>query len=243
MSSACSSSVHSLSDDVLNHSVAHLVCAAVSRNDDCIKARSIRLTLETEFGCNLKSKKNLIKRAIQAALGTGLRIEEPESAAESSSTSSMEPAHVEDELVYAYTRSTQTANSSQQSRRFNCSECEFRCSKKSLLWRHAHVHSGNRPFSCEVCEVRFSRRHSLNRHMLTHVGHSAMHIRVPIKVLKSAVARHVGAAIKARKEFTGCTIRKTLEVQFTCDLSDRKVLILREIQENLQKRFARSKKK
>ncbi len=67
MSASVSSLPASISNDVLSAAVAQLVRAAVDAQAD-LSARGIRLTLETEFACDLRARKDVIARAIQATL-------------------------------------------------------------------------------------------------------------------------------------------------------------------------------
>ncbi|XP_057712172.1 zinc finger protein 771-like [Corythoichthys intestinalis] len=58
-------------------------------------------------------------------------------------------------------------------KRFCCSVCGQRFSRKGHLNQHASIHAGEKremPFSCSICDQRFSQKGNLNRHARIHTG-------------------------------------------------------------------------
>ncbi|XP_017776177.1 PREDICTED: zinc finger protein 70-like [Nicrophorus vespilloides] len=56
------------------------------------------------------------------------------------------------------------------SRPYECEICEKRFNKKSNLWKHIHIHTGEKRFQCDVCNKKFSQNANLKKHKLIHDG-------------------------------------------------------------------------
>lgn len=54
--------------------------------------------------------------------------------------------------------------------RFECYNCNYKCSTKPSLKHHMKLHTGDKPFLCVICGYIFSRRENLYLHMRTHSG-------------------------------------------------------------------------
>ena len=120
---------------------------------------------------------------------------------------------------------------------FACDQCDYRTSIINNLIRHKRVHSGERPFACDQCDYRSSSSDGLYRHAFSHSAACSLNSTVSSKVLKNAVTRLVRAAASAREELSARRIRLTLELEFACDLSAKKDLIVRAIQAALESKL------
>ncbi|XP_034043836.1 zinc finger protein 3-like [Thalassophryne amazonica] len=55
-------------------------------------------------------------------------------------------------------------------KKFKCSECGVRLSRKGALNEHMIIHTGEKPFSCSKCGRRFGLKSNLKTHMRIHTG-------------------------------------------------------------------------
>ena len=242
-----SASDHSMiSNAALRSATARFVRATVggARAPQYLRAGSVRRALETQFACNLKSKKDLILRGILCTLHRdrydfGLnkvaRHREPVAAAPDVTDRLSTARDDGDELVYAFgeSRATHqafialcaTASHSERpdTREFECAHCQYRCASSGVLSRHQRFHSAERPFACAECVFRFSRRDGLVSHMRTHSAASS----ISEQDLELAVARLVRAAVATREKVSARSVRRALETEFSCDFraSARQILV------------------
>ncbi|XP_068211038.1 longitudinals lacking protein, isoforms H/M/V-like isoform X11 [Palaemon carinicauda] len=69
------------------------------------------------------------------------------------------------------TRDHQEASKSlSKEKRFSCSYCSFRTSRKASLEEHVNIHTGVKPFSCSYCSYSASHKTVLRAHLRTHSG-------------------------------------------------------------------------
>ena len=155
--SSASPFVHSaVSDDLLKTAVARLVRIAINARE-ILSARHIRLTLETEFACDLTAKKDLILRTIQATLENEISVEERVN------------REIDEVASIAKRRKLLTMHHSGE-RPFACDECEYKCAERNNLIAHKRTHTGERPFACDECEYRCAQSSNLTAHKRIHSG-------------------------------------------------------------------------
>jgi hypothetical protein len=253
--SMASANLINVSNTALKIAIARLVRSRVGETTvaneyTCLRAGVIRRALEAEYACSLKSKKDVILRAIVDTLQRGPFTfrgnKHPCKRREAASKmeDAMSILHDDpEELVYAFGKSPNpqtsaascaTASNStgilSDAHQFGCDHCEYRCANDSVLSRHQRFHSAARIFACDNCGFRFSRRDDLASHIRTHTRAVPILSAISSKDIETAVTRLVRAAVDAREEFSAQSIRHTLESEFSRDLSARNTLIMSAIQ-------------
>uniref|UniRef100_L7LVP2 Putative zinc finger protein n=1 Tax=Rhipicephalus pulchellus TaxID=72859 RepID=L7LVP2_RHIPC len=56
--------------------------------------------------------------------------------------------------------------------RYQCSQCDYKCSHKSQMQRHSRIHFGVKPYSCPYCNYRCSNQENMRKHILHTKKHS-----------------------------------------------------------------------
>ncbi|XP_068211029.1 longitudinals lacking protein, isoforms H/M/V-like isoform X3 [Palaemon carinicauda] len=88
-----------------------------------------------------------------------------EASAQSSPTTSAPSTSVDARSLHSFSSRATVAD-----RRFSCSYCSFRTTRKNLLKEHINTHTGERPFACPYCPYSSSHRTTLTSHIKTHTG-------------------------------------------------------------------------
>jgi hypothetical protein len=219
----------SVSRGALKAAVARIVCAAFDELKVHLdqyyelEPRIIRKALETEFSCCLKSERDLImatmftvwqhKRLVrQAAEIKSNNKSAKQSAFQSDADEFVSPfpAAPQQKCVGSTLVSTKTLNAA-FARLVPAAEIKNnnKSAKQSAFQSDADEFVSPFPAAAQQ---------ELARPSL-----------VSTKTLTTAVARLVRAAVNARQELSAPGIRRSLEIEFSCDLSSRKTIIMRSI--------------
>ncbi|XP_052741254.1 zinc finger protein 260 isoform X2 [Bicyclus anynana] len=53
---------------------------------------------------------------------------------------------------------------------YSCETCNYKCTKKNLLFKHKRTHTTEKPYSCEICNYKCATKYYLALHKRTHTG-------------------------------------------------------------------------